>query len=79
MELESKIEDALYEADILQSTLLAIWTAMYEGHNDFKEYESALHGVCVRACDLRNYLDALTDEAFALQKAGKAGENNVKG
>lgn len=79
MGLAFEIEEAMYEADVLQSTLSAVWTAMYEGTTDFREYESALHGCWRKACDLKKSLDALTNEAYELQRAGKAGGNDAKG
>ena len=71
IELMFDIEDAMMEADVLRSTLLAVTVAAYEGGYAFDTYEAAFNYVCSLACEHFKHLKELTDKAFALKDTEK--------
>lgn len=79
MGLAFKIEEMELEAETLRSMTLAVYTAIYEGTASYEEFNSAFNAVFRMAHDHMKHMKSLTDEAFALQRAGKAGGNDAKG
>lgn len=68
MEFMFEIEDAMTEADVLQSLLLALIDSAYGcGGYTFNTYEAAFSHVCLLASDHFKHLRELTDKAFALR------------
>ena len=67
MEFMFEIEDAMMEADVLQSLLLALIDSAYGcGGYTFNTYEAAFSHVCTLAYEHFKHLRELTDKAFEL-------------
>ncbi len=71
MGLAVKIEEMALEAENLRSMALAVYNAIYNSHTSHKEFDGALNAVFHMAHDHMNHMNALTDEAYALQREGK--------
>lgn len=78
MSLAFKIENMAHEAAVLRSMTLAVYEAIYDGGADYEEFDGALNAVFCMAHDHMEHLKVLSDETYALQEAGKAGDNIVK-
>lgn len=66
MDLAFKIEEMEKEAEIVNSLLLAVYEAIYNGCVDYRKFEWALHEVSGMAQDHMEHMKSLTDETFAL-------------
>ncbi|MFG6329276.1 MAG: hypothetical protein K1W06_07390 [Lachnospiraceae bacterium] len=71
MELMFEIEETMLEAEILNSLLRAVTNTAYDGSYEAGYFETAFNHICNLAHDHSKHLEKLTDEAFALKKAGK--------
>ncbi len=71
MDIAYEIEDLQLKAAILESTLSAIYVAIYESNYSYLDYRDALCGVGNAAYDLNEGLRNLMNEAFELLKAEK--------
>ena len=71
MVLAMKIEGMAHEAETLRSLILAVYDAIYNGCNDYKEFDCALHLVFCMAHEHMEHMNSLMDEAFTLWKEAK--------
>ena len=87
MELAMKIEEMAYEAETLRSLALTVYDAIYNGCNDYKEYDHALNLVFCMAHEHTEHMNLLVDEVFSEwreeNKKGfgereRGGDNNAK-
>lgn len=67
MGLAIKVEDMAYEAELLRSMTLATYDAIYNGCNNYEEFDCALHAVFLMAHDHMEHMKSLSNEAYALQ------------
>lgn len=70
-ELASGLENVKLNAEIIESTAMAIHTAMQEGSTAAETYYDALYGVCVSLFNHCKGLEKLTDGAFEILRAQK--------
>ncbi len=66
MEFVSDIEKMAMEADSLQSLLVAVIDAAYNGSYSFNTYEMAFNHVCMLAYEHFKHLEELTDRIIKL-------------
>ena len=78
MKLAAKIEEMAYEAEMLRSMVMATYDAIYNGCNDYKEFDGQLNMVFYVAHDHMKHMKALMDEAYALQRQKKSKSEGVK-
>ncbi len=87
MVLAMKIEEMAHEAETLRSLALAVYDAIYNGCNDYKEFDYAFHLVFCMAHEHMEHLNSLTDEAFTVWRTKnqesfderqKGGNSNAK-
>lgn len=70
-ELAFGLEDVKLNAEIVESTAMAIHTAMQEGGSAAETYYGALYGVCVSLFNHCKDLERLMDGAFEILRAQK--------
>lgn len=68
MKLAMRIEEMALEAEVLRSVSLATYDAIYNGCDDYGEFDGALHTVFLMAHDHMKHMKMLMDEAYVLQK-----------
>lgn len=71
MGIAIQIEDAMVEARIISSTLLAVNEALYNGSGGHEEYEWAVLGILDRAAEHTRRMEALTNTVYAMQREKK--------
>ena len=69
MKMTTMVEDMAYEAENLRSVILAVYCAIYNGYDNYQEFEGALYTAFLMSHDHMAHMKALTDEAYAAQKS----------
>lgn len=68
MSLAIRIEEMQNEAESLRSVSLATYDAIYNGCNNYMEFEGALNAVFRMSHEHAKHLKELTDEAYRMQR-----------
>lgn len=79
MNLAIQIEDAELEARMLDSMVLAVEYAIYNGVNSHTDYEYALHAVAIMAHEHMEHMKALMEKSYELQRAETGGKYDITG
>lgn len=68
MDIEREVEEIGYEAEQLESLILAISSAIYNGAYDYKEYENGMNAIYNFAREHAKHMKKLIDAVFELKK-----------
>ena len=78
MKLAARIEEMAFEAKTLRSMVLATYDAIYNGCGNYKEFDGQFDMVFHVAHDHMKHMEALMDEAYALQRQKKTQSGGDK-